>query len=185
MSIGYVYILTNKSMPGLVKIGKTTRGVSERAGELFQTGVPTPFDVFTSYKSPNCDELEALAHAHFRKERVSDSREFFVLEARDASEAIYNILREQLLAWVEDFMPDQAIATYGEHVDEVHISFIASKLKVPEFDVVTAIEAMSEDDLRPFVERHLENVEARRKERIKDSQSPHLRAVNDESEYPF
>jgi hypothetical protein len=41
---GFVYILSNKKMPGLVKIGCTTRPVVERTAELnSMTGVPAPF----------------------------------------------------------------------------------------------------------------------------------------------
>ncbi len=43
---GYVYVLMNSSMRGLVKIGKTEREPEERAKELSaSTGVPTPFMV--------------------------------------------------------------------------------------------------------------------------------------------
>ena len=34
MTAGWVYILTNPSMPGLVKIGLTTRNPTARAAEL-------------------------------------------------------------------------------------------------------------------------------------------------------
>ena len=37
---GYVYILTNPSMPGLVKVGKTTNTPNQRMSELHSTGVP-------------------------------------------------------------------------------------------------------------------------------------------------
>ena len=36
---GFLYVLENDSMPGLLKIGKTSRSPHERAGELFTTGV--------------------------------------------------------------------------------------------------------------------------------------------------
>ena len=39
-----VYVLTNPSMPGIVKIGKTTREVGARLDELYSTGVPLPFE---------------------------------------------------------------------------------------------------------------------------------------------
>jgi len=39
----YVYVLVNKSMPDMVKIGMTIREVEERAKEISgATGVPTP-----------------------------------------------------------------------------------------------------------------------------------------------
>ena len=42
---GLVYVLTNSAMPGLVKIGMTTRdSVDTRMKELYSTGVPVPFE---------------------------------------------------------------------------------------------------------------------------------------------
>lgn len=44
-SHGIVYVLTNPAMPGLVKIGMTTRSdIDARMKELYSTGVPVPFD---------------------------------------------------------------------------------------------------------------------------------------------
>lgn len=43
--IGIVYVLSNRAMPGLVKIGMTTRPeLDTRLKELYTTGVPVPFD---------------------------------------------------------------------------------------------------------------------------------------------
>ncbi|MBF6353622.1 GIY-YIG nuclease family protein [Nocardia higoensis] len=42
---GFVYILTNKKMPGLVKIGMTGRLIGDRVRELYNTSVPVPFEV--------------------------------------------------------------------------------------------------------------------------------------------
>ena len=44
MAEGIVYVLTNPAMTGIVKIGKTTRGMSARLSELYSTGVPLPFE---------------------------------------------------------------------------------------------------------------------------------------------
>ena len=42
---GIVYVLTNSVMPGLVKIGMTTRlDIDTRMKELYSTGVPVPFE---------------------------------------------------------------------------------------------------------------------------------------------
>ena len=41
---GYIYVMLNMSMEGLVKIGRTNRDPKAREKELSQaTGVPTPF----------------------------------------------------------------------------------------------------------------------------------------------
>ena len=74
---GCVYILTNPSMPGLIKIGKTTGTAQERADELYTTGVPVPFSV--DYWIP-CEEpelFEFILHTVFRKQRINKNREFF------------------------------------------------------------------------------------------------------------
>ena len=42
---GFVYILTNECMPGLVKIGSTQQDPVERARTLSNTSVPFPFNV--------------------------------------------------------------------------------------------------------------------------------------------
>lgn len=45
MEEGIVYVLKNPAMPGLVKIGITTRAeVHIRMTELYTTGVPLPFE---------------------------------------------------------------------------------------------------------------------------------------------
>ncbi len=77
---GYVYCMTNPSMPGLVKIGMTTNSPEERAAELSSaTGVPTPFRIEVSKKvrSPKMKEHaihELLSVLGFR---VNEKREFF------------------------------------------------------------------------------------------------------------
>lgn len=40
-----VYVLANKAMPDLIKIGKTQRkDLQARMSELYSTGVPFPFE---------------------------------------------------------------------------------------------------------------------------------------------
>lgn len=44
MEEGIIYVLTNPSIPNLVKIGMTTRSEIEiRMSELYTTGFPVPF----------------------------------------------------------------------------------------------------------------------------------------------
>lgn len=76
---GNVYILTNPAMPGLVKIGKTSRTVEERLRELNSTGVPMPFEIAYSRKVEHMDSAARDMHEHFDLCRVSDGGEFFRL----------------------------------------------------------------------------------------------------------
>jgi tetratricopeptide (TPR) repeat protein len=79
-NLGFLYVLANSAMPGLVKVGKTTRTPSERAGELSGvTGIPTPFIVIYEQLFQDCDAAETFVHTYLAQKghRVSDAREFF------------------------------------------------------------------------------------------------------------
>lgn len=85
---GYVYVLTNPSMPGLVKIGKTTNSPEHRAKELSRTtGVPTPFSVVFSVYTDECSILERNAHSHLSEYRL-ENREFFKISVDDAIKGV-------------------------------------------------------------------------------------------------
>jgi len=81
----YVYVLVNKSMPQMVKIGMTIRDVDQRAKEISgATGVPTPWVPIYSFKCFNSYKLEQELHAHLDAVRVSDNREMFYMKTADA-----------------------------------------------------------------------------------------------------
>lgn len=75
---GYIYCLTNRAIPKLVKIGKTARDPMARAAEISAgTGVPTPFDVAWSMKVRDMDRAETDLHHALSKFRLQKKREFF------------------------------------------------------------------------------------------------------------
>lgn len=97
--MGYVYILENDSMPGLIKIGKTARNSRERAKELSNsTSVPTPFKVVFELSSDKYEILEREVHSKLSRCRVGDNREFFKCTAKIAIKAIKEIHSEHLKA---------------------------------------------------------------------------------------
>lgn len=85
---GWVYVLENKSMPGLVKVGYTKHSPKSRAGQLYQTGIPTPFTIYYAglYEKPRV--IEGLAHAALKHCRVNKGREFFKCQPSEAVAAI-------------------------------------------------------------------------------------------------
>ena len=87
-----VYVLTNPAMPGLVKIGKTTRDdLQARMRELYTTGVPLPFDCAIAIEVENKgNELEKALHVAFEPHRLNRSREFFTAKSSQV-EALLNI----------------------------------------------------------------------------------------------
>ncbi len=81
----YVYVLVNKSIPDMVKIGMTVRDVEERAKEISgATGVPTPWVPVFSFKCFNSYKLEQELHEHLDAVRVAGNREMFYIHSRDA-----------------------------------------------------------------------------------------------------
>jgi hypothetical protein len=77
---GYVYVMTNEAMPGLVKIGMTCGDPESRAQELSSaTGVPFPFRVVVCKKVHRPKEKEAAIHELLSALgfRVNERREFF------------------------------------------------------------------------------------------------------------
>ncbi len=93
MAAGYLYILTNVSLPYL-KIGMTRRSVRLRAEELFNTSVPTPFEIFYQGESGSCEQAEKLVHKRLKNYRVKENREFFEINAEFAQAVIEDVLKE-------------------------------------------------------------------------------------------
>ena len=85
-----VYILTNPSMPDLIKIGSTQRTAHERAEELYTTGVPTPFKVAYSIPSEYPGILEDILSKQFKRYRINKDREFFRYSADKVIEWLKN-----------------------------------------------------------------------------------------------
>lgn len=80
MTRGFVYVLINPAMPGLAKVGKTTRTPAQRLAELSSaTGVPSPF--ILAYEQPvaDCHAAEQFVHSELERRgcRLSEGREFF------------------------------------------------------------------------------------------------------------
>jgi hypothetical protein len=80
MPQGWVYVLVNSSIPGLAKVGRTTRPPAERVAELSAaTGVPTPFVLAFEQEFAECEHAERDIHAELdrRGYRLAANREFF------------------------------------------------------------------------------------------------------------
>lgn len=75
-----VYILTNESMPGYVKIGMTEREISNRILELDNTSVPLPFQCYYAAKVVDYKKVERALHVAFGDSRTRSTREFFSID---------------------------------------------------------------------------------------------------------
>ena len=76
-------------MPGLYKIGHTTKHPDERAKEISRsTGVPIPFEVEWAFDCFDSDRLEAEVHKVLDSFRYSSNKEFFEISLNEAKETI-------------------------------------------------------------------------------------------------
>jgi hypothetical protein len=93
--IGYVYVLSTREQPRLLKIGYTDRAVEERVTEINQaTGVVYPFGVRAVWAVAQARDVEQELHALLANHRVRRDREFFDLDYREA----FPIIRDYVAA---------------------------------------------------------------------------------------
>ncbi len=94
---GYIYVLVNSSIKGMVKIGKTTRDPEERAKEISATtGVATPFVVAYECHFNDCSKAEKYIHNFLEEKnhRTSKQREFFNISSSQAIKVIIKAKEE-------------------------------------------------------------------------------------------
>ena len=85
----YVYVLVNKSVPNMVKIGMTTSTPDQRARQISAaTGVATPWIAVYSFQCYRSDLLEAEIHEHLHYCRVNTHREMFAIDSHTAQRVI-------------------------------------------------------------------------------------------------
>ena len=82
---GIVYLLINEAMPGLVKIGKTTRNDPQlRVDELYNSSIPVPFECVLAMRVDDPSSVELALHTAFGPQRVNPRREFFKIDSEQA-----------------------------------------------------------------------------------------------------
>jgi hypothetical protein len=118
----YIYIFSNPSMPGIVKIGKTTASPDQRALELHTTGVPTPFVLELSVEVDDCTASERVVHLSLQSHRVANNREFFQISVAQAVEAV--------LSKVGYYKIHKLSASHGIRVLEEEIILIEDKKRI-------------------------------------------------------
>jgi hypothetical protein len=96
LTSGFLYVLVNPSMAGLVKVGRTDRDPASRARELSAaTGVPTPFILVFEAAFPDSSEAERFVHSWLTERgfRLLATREFFNAPPGDAIRAVLEAQR--------------------------------------------------------------------------------------------
>ena len=110
---GFVYVVSNPSMPGLVKIGRTDRNAPARIAELSAaTGVPTPFVLEAAYPAASSLEAEAAAHTALSGHRLQ-GREFFRVSVEAAIQVVARACGHPPHILATQALPLPDLRTYG------------------------------------------------------------------------
>lgn len=120
MNPGYLYILSNESMPGMVKIGRTERQPEVRSQELRTTGVPQPFKLEHFVFVDDCVSAELEIHVLLEHKgfRTSPDREFFGIPVAEAIEVV-------------DWLTSKKESTRPDFRNSTDLAAMASSVRLP------------------------------------------------------
>ncbi len=83
---GWVYVITNKAMPGLVKVGYSMKDPEIRAEELNHTGAPHPYQVKYEVLVEEPRAIERAVHKQLQSQ--GEGKEWFRCSTDEAAAAI-------------------------------------------------------------------------------------------------
>ena len=95
MAKGFVYILRNNAMAGLLKVGFSVKVPDERASELYTTGVPEPFELAYYCLVDDAKRIETEIHKELFSYRHNNGREFFRVELVDVIKLIASLCKPE------------------------------------------------------------------------------------------
>jgi hypothetical protein len=146
VSSGYVYVLSNPSMPGLVKIGRSINGGEERAKAIYQTGVPTPFKLEFELYSTCHEHLEAIAHDRLHEHRVNQYREFFRID-------VYECISALISAYLDNCTPLSRSIVSAEDMSALDdLQYLSHLTQLGVDDVYQAISHLSKGAVEDALE---------------------------------
>lgn len=112
---GWVYIITNKALPNLIKVGYTMKDPELRAAELNHTGSPHPYVVDYEVLVEEPRDIEQTVHSRLRDKR--EGKEWFRCSSEEAIVAIKSVVGEKV--HIESFKrADRAKAEYIRQREE-------------------------------------------------------------------
>jgi hypothetical protein len=93
--VGYIYILSTRSNPLMLKIGYTERTVEQRVKEInTATGLVEPYGVRAVWAVPGAPRVEKIVHDALAEFRVRVDREFFEISYGTALRIVDEVARD-------------------------------------------------------------------------------------------
>lgn len=88
---GWVYVITNKSLPGLVKIGFSSKDPSLRARQFDEAALPHPYEVVYDILVANPFQMEQTIHRYLKSAGLHEKKEWFRCSESEAIDVIRRI----------------------------------------------------------------------------------------------
>ena len=116
-SSGWLYCLSNSSMPGLLKIGQTKNEPKVRAEQLQTTGVPLPFKIeFAKYVKDYVKKEKILLNLLEQYyERINPKREFFKVSKEEVY-AFFELIDGEYYKFNEETEIDNIVGTINNKI---------------------------------------------------------------------
>ena len=135
---GWVYILSTREMANILKIGMTTRNISERVKEINSaTGLLYPLSARAIFRVKNASEAERLIFSKLDSYRIRKDREFFNIEFQKAVTLINDYLQfenKKLRSIAKLKWFDKNLG-YGFLIDSNNIEIFLHKSQLKDFNV--------------------------------------------------
>lgn len=139
---GWVYILSTREQPDVLKIGMTKRSVDQRVKEINSaTGVPIPFAARKVFRVSNAAAAERAVFEQLQVYRIRPDREFFKLPFKEAVAVI-----EACLDRISLYQREQGSIIWFDR--QKQYGFISSEKKR---DIFLHISQVNNDDVDRLV----------------------------------
>lgn len=151
---GFLYLLSNASMPSLFKIGQTNRNPYVRIEELSAaTGVPMPYALVLAVFVKDRVNAEIALHAALEWRRLSSSREFFRFRNEaEARDEVLSVLKGRSVAVAgregTRMMYYDPIPTDPLGSDDQTVESLLSEIEEARIDAGTSVSQRDELDRR-------------------------------------
>jgi len=131
--IGRVYVLTNKAMPNLIKIGFTMNTVENRVNELSSaTGVPYAYEIEFQVECRDPEFIEKSVHRNLNNFRVNSNREFFEVSPIMAAREILSLIDEVIQVETRLDLQGSLVNSY-ELKNKINHKFLAEGQNITEW----------------------------------------------------
>lgn len=142
MTKGFIYVLSNVSMPELYKIGWSRKDPESRITELYTTGVPTPFEIEYKKLVNDAQSIENKIHKLLNEYRVSNKREFFKFPQKDE---IINFIKIEVETETDIEIEDEN-KTLPNYKNKSFINYITKYFEKSEIDIINFVEKLILND---------------------------------------